>query len=73
MAKSNWTNGRTRDQVLRMVGGYTSGLTVEQRDLVADRCIATGECVWHSAAQCFGTACYCQDCRPDVKRMAGGR
>ena len=66
---TNWTNGRTRDQVLRVVGGSTHGLTAEQRDLVADRCIATGECVWHAASQVFQTKCFCSVCQPNA-RMA---
>ncbi len=57
--------GRTREQVETLVLGYSRWRDAEgmaRLQLVVDRIVATGECVFHAAAMVQGTRCYCADC-----------
>jgi hypothetical protein len=49
-----------RDSVARMLGARWAAK------------VARGEasCAWHEIASWRGTACWCQACRPDVRRFA---
>ena len=47
---------------LNRVQNGTSGLTDEQQNAVAMRCLSTGEAVWHAMSQVFKTPCHCANC-----------
>jgi len=59
----------TVEKAIRFIRGYTVGLTSQQQQAVAERMVATGECVWHAAAQVTGKRCWCSDCMPEVTRI----
>lgn len=54
----------------RLVNGYTTGMTDEQKDATVARMVETGECVWHAAATVCGKPCWCAGCRPDIRRFS---
>jgi hypothetical protein len=67
------TMALTIEQARRYVLSFTAarkGKDDEVIEKTAARMVATGECAWHALSQVTGSACWCADCRPDVRRFA---
>jgi hypothetical protein len=57
------------DTALRRVKSYSTAQGADA-EAIARLMVKEGWCVWHACSQYWGTACYCHDCRPDVRRLA---
>ena len=56
----------------RLTKGSTTGLTSEEVDEVARRCVAKVKegnfpAVWHEVASLKGTKCHCAKCEPNAR------